>query len=437
LILKITKTHIGLARESLLNPFGFKGKYINELWHTAVKIEDDCGIYGTGIGVQSVLWSDPEIFNRFGPCGGNALMMTLTCKALEIAKDLDWNTPLDLLDAVLPRLAAAAKGICPENMRLTFLLNALVPLDNAAWIFYSRKKNIDSFDRLLPSSFRSALTEKQNALAVVPLLTYNVSREEIHKLARAGHSMFKIKIGSDPEKNGSCEAMLEWDKKRISEIHEILSDYTTPYTATGKIAWYLDANGRYDNKERLMKLLDHADRLGILSRILLLEEPFAEDNHVNVHDLPVRIAADESAHSDTDAARRVQEGYGAIAVKAVAKTLSMSLKVIRAVCEKNIPCFCADLTVPPVLLEWNRNLACRLAALPGMKCGILESNGAQNYGSWEAMLVRHPAAGAAWLTPAAGVFNLDEQYYKMSGGLFLDSSYYLQLACDGFICRSN
>ena len=46
-------------------------------------------------------------------------------------------------------------------------------------------------------------------------------------------------MDKDPNK------MLEWDKKRLKEIHDALKEMHTPY-ANGRIAYYLDANGRYD-----------------------------------------------------------------------------------------------------------------------------------------------------------------------------------------------
>ena len=50
-------------------------------------------------------------------------------------------------------------------------------------------------------------------------------------------------------------------------------------------------------------------------------------------------------------------GYQAIALKAIAKTLSMTLKIAKVAHDHNVPCFCADLTVNPILVEWNRAVA--------------------------------------------------------------------------------
>ena len=122
-----------------------------------------------------------------------------------------------------------------------------------------------------------------------------------------------------------------------------------------------------------------------------------------------------------DALERIQLGYTAIALKPIAKTMSMSLKIAKVAHEKNIPCFCADLTVNPVLVDWNKNVAAMIAPLPGMKVGVLESNGHQNYRNWQQMLNQHPMAGASWIKPQGSIFNLGRDFYKQSGGIFEES----------------
>jgi hypothetical protein len=113
-----------------------------------------------------------------------------------------------------------------------------------------------------------------------------------------------------------------------------------------------------------------------------------------------------------------------MAIKPIAKTLSMSLKIIRAAHEKSVACFCADLTVNPVLVDWNKNVAARLAPLPGLKIGVVETNGHQNYTNWEAMRKYHPCYGAAWTEAKQGVFSLGDDFYRQSGGIFQPSPHY-------------
>jgi len=159
----------------------------------------------------------------------------------------------------------------------------------------------------------------------------------------------------------------------------------------------------------------------------LLEEPFPEEAEIDVRDIPVRLAADESAHSDTDAARRIELGYGAIALKPIAKTMSMSLRIAALAHKKGVPCFCADLTVNPILVDWNKNVAARLAPLPGVKIGVVETNGHQNYRNWERMKSYHPRAGAPWTEMTRGLFHLDDDFYASGGGILEQSEHYLGL----------
>jgi len=250
---------------------------------------------------------------------------------------------------------------------------------------------------------------------------------QIQAAVDAGSFFAKIKVGADPKGDGDPEKMLAWDQQRLSQIHDLLKDRPTPWTDSGHIPYYLDANGRYDSKERLMRLLDHAQKIGALDRILLFEEPFPEAYVVDVHDIPLRLAADESAHTDTDAQRRIELGYGAIALKPIAKTLSMSLRVAQVAHAAGVPCFCADLTVCPLLVDWNKSVAARLSALPGMKLGVLESNGHQNYRDWQAMESYHPAAGASWTLVHDGMFELQPEFYARSAGILEMPRHYREL----------
>jgi L-alanine-DL-glutamate epimerase-like enolase superfamily enzyme len=249
-------------------------------------------------------------------------------------------------------------------------------------------------------------------------MSYNVPLDKIVEAVKQGYFFLKIKIGCDPDKDGNLDKMLEWDKNRLREIHEAVKNIETPYTDNGHIPYYFDANGRYDSKDRLMQFLDYAKKINALDRIILMEEPFSEEFEEDVSDVPVRLAADESAHSDKDASIKIQQGFTAIALKPIAKTMSMSLKIAKLAHEKNISCFCADLTVNPILVDWNKNVAARLPALPGMKIGVLESNGHQNYKNWEQMKNKHPMAGSDWIEPKDGNFNLGQEFYKTNGGIF-------------------
>lgn len=425
---RINKVNCNFEREPLAGLFGFKGGYLSELWQSVVSMQNSAGQTGIGLGTQSVLWSDSEIFTRHPESVGNSMMFMTTAFAAKAAMGISWNTPLELNDALLPPVYEYAKKITGNpNLRLTFALNAMVAVDNAAWTLYCRENGIASFDDMVPKEFKPAFSSRQDKLSCIPLISYKVPISEIAKSIDLGYGLLKIKIGSDPEGDGDLGKMLEWDKRRLTEIHEAAKDRKTPHTDSGHVLYYLDANGRYDNKERLMRFIDHAEKIGAIDRIILLEEPFPEEMEINVADIPVRLAADESAHSDRDAIARIDMGYGAIALKPIAKTMSMSLKIAKLAKDKNIPCFCADLTVNPILVDWNKNVAARLSPLPGMSIGVLESNGHQNYRNWETMKSYHPCSGSPWTEINNGIFHLGDEFYRKSGGILEESKHYSEL----------
>lgn len=420
----ISAVDSNFEREPLIRPFGFKGGYMSEIWQVAVRLEGVSGEHAVGIGSQSVLWSDAAVFTAHSETGGNALMYSLTDRALQLVKGMSFETPVDLLDAVFDDVYETGKAVTgTPNLRKTFALNALVALDNAAWLLYARERGISNFDDMVPVPYRAALSYHNRMIASIPLMAYAVPIGEIKAAAMSGTFFMKIKIGQP----GTQQEMLEKDKARIAAIHNAVGHIETPHTADGRIPYYFDANGRYETKETLLRLLDHARSIGALDRIAIIEEPFPEEFEDNVGDLGVRIAADESAHTDEDALRRIHMGYGAIALKAIAKTLSMTLKIARTAHENGVPCFCADLTVNPILVDWNKNVAVRLAPFPGLGMGLLETNGYQNYANWETMVSYHPCAGAPWTKTQDGVFHLDDDFYSRSGGIFLPSNHYEEL----------
>ncbi len=427
-MIKIKKTGIAYDDEPFLAPFGFKGGYLNGSWQTVALMESENGKQGLGLGTQNTLWSDAEIFMKNPEKTGNELMYRITEEALRLAKEIPFETPIDLLEKLAPLAYEYGKKITgKKNLRLTFALNALVAVDNAAWQLYCAEKGITGFDRMVPVELKSGLPARHREMASIPLMSYGVPLKDIVAAVDDGYFFLKIKIGSDPDKDGDQKKMVCWDKERLSAIHEAVKDREIPYTKDGRIPYYLDANGRYDSKERLMQLLDHAQKIGALDRILIMEEPFPEEYKVDVRDIPVRLAADESAHSDKDALERIEMGYGAIALKPIAKTMSMSLKIAKIAVERKIPCFCADLTVNPILVDWNKNVAARLAPLPGMKIGLLETNGHQNYRNWEAMRSYHTRYDAPWTKTARGLFHLDDDFYASSGGILEPSEHYRRL----------
>jgi L-alanine-DL-glutamate epimerase-like enolase superfamily enzyme len=421
----ISKFNLNFESEPLIRPFGFKGGYMTEIWQTASFIASTSGAHSIGLCTQNVLWSDAKVFASHTENAGNALMYSLTDRALRLINGQTFTSPVELLDSILPEVYEYGQKITANpQLRKTFALNALVGVDNAVWLLYAKENGIKTFDEMIPQAYKPALSHHHNKVAGIPLMAYNIPIEEIKAATDQGYFFMKIKIGQP----GTQEEMLEKDKARLSAIHEAIGNVTTSYTENGKLPYYFDANGRYENKDTLLKLLDHARNIGAFDQIVIIEEPFPEELEIDVSDIPVRLASDESAHTVEDAVKRIQMGYKALALKAIAKTLSMTMKIAQAAYERNIPCFCADLTVNPVLVEWNKNVAARLAQFPGIgNLGLLESNGHQNYKNWNSMLEYHPRKDASWVHVRKGVYELGRSFYRTGGGIFDPMPHYEEM----------
>lgn len=421
--MKVLSASLGMESQPLKHPFGFKGSALTCLWQVAVRIRTEQA-EAVGLGVQSVLWSDAGVFADLGEERANGAMLDVTRYALGLLPGMEAETPFTVLDRIFePVYAYAVRRTGRQALSKTFVLNALVPVDLALWQLWARQTGEARFDRIW-----SLPQEKQSLLANVPLITYGTALSDVTALARQGTPLLKIKLGADPDGDGSRETMLQWDCRRLLQIHSAVKDLPTAYTDCGHILYYLDANGRYDSKNRLRRLLDWARDHGILERILVLEEPFPETLAIDVGDLPVCVAADESAHGMEDLRLRYSLGYGALTLKPIAKGLSTSLRMAEFARAHNMACFCADLTVNPLMVTWNQCVAARLPRLRGMKVGIVESNGAQNYQNWEQMKAHHPMNGSGFLQERQGIYRLDEQFYHSDGGIFQTSQHYEALS---------
>lgn len=425
----IKRVKSNFEREALIRPFGFKGGYMSEIWQTISYLESASGMHKIGLCTQSVLWSDAQVFSSHSESGGNALMYAMTERAHQIIQGQSFTSPVELMENILPEVYEYGKKVTSNpNLRKTFALNSLVGLDNAVWLLYAKENGFQTFDDMLPAPYKPALSHRHQKVAAIPLMAYTIPMNEIEEAANQGYFFMKIKIGQP----GTQEEMLKKDKARLSAIHKAIGHINTPYTESGRLPYYFDANGRYEKKETLLKLLDHAQKIGAFDQISLIEEPFSEEIEMDVADIPIRLAADESAHTDEDAIKRIQMGYGAIALKAIAKTLSMTLKIAQVAFERDVPCFCADLTVNPILVEWNKNVAARLKSLPGIgSLGLLESNGHQNYLNWSTMMGYHPRKDAPWVKSVKGVYELNEEFYLSGGGIFDSSDHYEKMFASG------
>jgi L-alanine-DL-glutamate epimerase-like enolase superfamily enzyme len=416
--------HLEIQREPFAQPFAFKGSAFHEKWNMIVRLRE-ANHEAVGIGGLAVLWSDAAVFESHTEVGGNLLQAAVLDYALQMVKDRAFADPMTMHQAIFPEVHEYAQQITRRiDLKPTFTRIALVALDNAAWLLHARQHGITTFDSMLPDPYRPYLSHRQTRIAITPAVGYNLSDEMLHHLLREDSAVLKIKIGHP----GAEADMVATDMKRISAIHEIARGYETAVTDTGQVLYYLDANGRYGEKDSMARLLDHADHQGFLDRIILIEEPFQRPGDMDVHDLPARFAGDESVHTLEDVHVRMQQGYQAFAIKPAGKTLSLSLQMIEAATEAGAICFVADNACVPVLVEWNKNIAARLPPFPGIKGGILESNGPENYGSaWQRLLAEFPIPNAAWLRPDQGAFILDEPYYRESGGIFHASAVYSDL----------
>jgi hypothetical protein len=111
-----------------------------------------------------------------------------------------------------------------------------------------------------------------------------------------------------------------------------------------------------------------------------------------------------------------------VTVKPAGKGLSATLRMIAEAMRLGAIVLVSDSSCTPLMLDWNKNVAARLPALPGMKFGLMEMNGHQNYAQWDRLLAQHPAAKQSWIKPERGIFKLPATFYKNGGGIFASST---------------
>jgi hypothetical protein len=422
--MKIVETDLEIQREPFVRPFAFKGSAFHEKWNMVVRVVDEMGNEAVGVGGLAVLWSDANVFAAHSETGGNLLQASLLEFALQRVKELEDASPEAAFDALLPEVIEFGKRVTGrQDLRTTFALISMVALDNALWLLKAGRDSAATFDDLIPEAVRPALSARQEALVLAPAVGYTLPIEDVASMLVSGVGVLKVKIGHP----GTEAEMLEGDCRQLSRLHEIAAGVETPLTESGQVQYYLDANGRYRNRETMARLLDHADTLNALDRILMVEEPFCEGAEFDVGDLPARFAADESLYDLEDLTRRASQGFGAVAIKPAGKTLTLAFRMVAHAAKLGLPAFVADNACVPVLLEWNKNVSARLPSFPGIRGGVIESNGSENYGRWEEMLSEFPVRGADWLRPEAGAFRLTEAYFAQSGGIFSEPAAYSQL----------
>lgn len=422
--IEVIRADANFEREKLRFPFGFKGGYLTELWQTASRLESVGGHAGIGIATQSVLYGDADLFIRASEATGNALMYLVTARALDLVRKRTFNSPVALMDDLYPETYEIAKQLAgTDTLNPNFVFNALVSIDNAIWLLYAAENNLQDYHEMILPRYRAALAHRNDRIGILFQVSYDMPDETILQAVADGYFIFKIKTGYP----GDQQTMLEGDMRRLKQLHHLLRDIRTEETPNGRLVYTMDANGRYEHKETFMRYLDYAREIGAFDQILFYEEPFAEENETYVGDLGVRIAADESVYDVASAKRRIEQGYQAIVLKSVAKTLSQTLKILEYAHHQQIPCACSDLTINPILLEWHKNMTARLEPFPGLGMPLMETNGATNYVNWEIMRQYHPAHGASWAEQRQGKFLLNDDFYAQSGGIYQNSAHYQQL----------
>ena len=133
----------------------------------------------------------------------NELMFRVTEYALSLISGKSYSSPKDMTENLIAPCLEYAEKITDMKVTETFVLNALVSVDLAAWQLYSNVNGITSFDKIYKGE------RKQDLLASIPLITYGTSVDEVKKLAEGGTPLFKIKLGADPDGDGNPEKMLE------------------------------------------------------------------------------------------------------------------------------------------------------------------------------------------------------------------------------------
>jgi hypothetical protein len=415
---KITIDSVSSAFEDepFTRPFILRGNNMNEVWLTVSFLKSKSGIHSTGLSVQNILWSDPLVFMAHSSDHCNALMYSLTDTALRLMKDHTFTYPSEIFDLILQRVYDTGKRLTSNpDLGMAFALNAMAGPDNAAWLLFASENHITNFDDLIPPDYRDSFSLRPEKVAEMVHLGYEVPAGEIRSAADAGFFIFSIMAGQP----GSQEEMLAKDMARLSEIHEALEGFSTENSKSGKIIYCIECNGRYESRENLIALLDHARDIGALDHILFIEDPFPRNSDINVSDIPVRITADESILTAGDAEKMIATGYRGIALKPSSATLSMTLKIAQLANRNNIPCYCLNRVGIPILAEWDKNVAARVKGFEELKgAGLLGNDSIQYFKYWQQLLEDHPDRNASWVGAKNGCYELNRKFYANGGGIF-------------------
>ena len=169
---------------------------MTEMWQSASQLQSESGKNAIGICTQNVLYADADVFAAHSEAGGNALMYSLTDKSLQIIRETPFQNPIELIDTILPKVYSEGQKLTgKKELNKIFALNALISVDNAAWLLYAAENNLKNFDAMIPAPYKKALSYRNEKVAIIYLASYNLPIEELKKAVKQGYFVIKIKIG--------------------------------------------------------------------------------------------------------------------------------------------------------------------------------------------------------------------------------------------------
>ena len=269
------------------------------------------------------------------------------------------------------------------------MLNTLVGIDNAAWLCTRAEQD---FPLLMDDSGylwdTDTLSNRRQDCIHFPLcLIISTSGGRGCSRPKA-RGFMKIKIGQA----GSQAEMLERTRCVSTRFIKRATNGILIPKRTGWCLYYLDANGRYEQKDTFLKL-DYTKKIGAYDhRIAIIEEPFPEEMECDVTDIPVGLVADEQRIRIRTLAETDSDGIQGHCLKPYCKTLSMTMKIAK-LAQKNIrfPVFCAK-PYHKIRFWWNGIKMWPWVAQPFSRLGnlsLLESR-SLNYLQWDKMMDYHP-----------------------------------------------
>ncbi|MFQ9681522.1 MAG: hypothetical protein ACLRZH_16775 [Ruthenibacterium lactatiformans] len=277
-------------------------------------------------------------------------------------------------------------------------------MDFALWQLWNAKRGNGTFDALC-ASFCPELTNREKELGSIPLITYHTPEDELHALLEDGAFLLKVKIGSDPEKNGDPEAMLAWDIGRLRTVHTAAAGFTTPYTECGRPVYYLGQRP-LSGQGISAALSGCCGQDGRAGAHRAAGGAVCGDRPEPVHGLPVRVAGDECP-------QRTGRCLPDPGIRLFGHRLQTHCKnAVRHAgdgargAEKRRGVLLRGPDGAACALDWNMSLAARLPRVPGLRVGVVESNGPQNYTDWrrlDAMCAAPEPPGAHRRTACTGL----------------------------------